>query len=64
MSNLRALRLASTHSQSTSSSLHSKDKKYLVRQHLSPLIKMGALGYAYPEIGNSPHQAYITPPAC
>ncbi len=38
--------------------LNRKDKKYLVRQHLSPLVKKGALKHVYPERGTSPNQAY------
>lgn len=39
--------------------LNRKNKKYLVRQYLTPLVKEGALKYVYPERGNSPNQAYI-----
>lgn len=38
--------------------LNRKDKKYLVTQYLTPLIKDGKLKYIYPERGNSPNQAY------
>ncbi|MDF2549344.1 MAG: ATP-dependent helicase [Chlamydiales bacterium] len=37
-----------------------KDKKYLVRKYLTPLVKEGLLNYAYPEKGNSPNQSYTT----
>jgi len=37
-----------------------KDKKHLVRQYLTPLIKDGLLKYAYPKRGSSPNQAYVT----
>lgn len=40
--------------------LNRKDKKHLVRQYLTPLVKDGLLKYVYPERGNSPNQAYIT----
>lgn len=39
--------------------LNRKDKKHLVTQYLTPLVKEGILKYVYPEIGNSPNQAYI-----
>lgn len=39
--------------------LDRKDKKHLVRQYLTPLVKDGLLKYVYPERGNSPNQAYI-----
>ncbi len=39
--------------------LDRKDKKHLVRQYLTPLVKDGLLKYMYPERGNSPNQAYI-----
>lgn len=39
--------------------LDRKDKKHLVRQYLTPLVKNGLLKYVYPERGNSPNQAYI-----
>jgi ATP-dependent DNA helicase RecG len=38
--------------------LKRKDKKHLVRQYLTPLVKDGLLKYVYPERGNSPNQAY------
>jgi ATP-dependent DNA helicase RecG len=38
--------------------LDRKDKKHLVRQYLTPLVKDGLLKYVYPERGNSPNQAY------
>jgi ATP-dependent DNA helicase RecG len=38
--------------------LNRKDKKHLVRQYLTPLVKDGLLKYVYPERGNSPNQAY------
>ncbi|MFI5342720.1 MAG: ATP-binding protein [Chlamydiales bacterium] len=41
--------------------LNRKNKKYLVRQYLTPLVKKGILKYVYPERGNSPNQAYVTP---
>lgn len=41
--------------------LNRKNKKYLVRQYLTPLVKVGILEYVYPERGNSPNQAYVTP---
>jgi ATP-dependent DNA helicase RecG len=41
--------------------LNRKNKKYLVRQYLTPLVKAGVLEYVYPERGNSPNQAYVTP---
>jgi len=40
--------------------LNRKDKKHLVTQYLTPLVKEGLLKYVYPERENSPHQAYIT----
>lgn len=40
--------------------LNRKNKKYLVRQYLTPLVKAGVLEYVYPERGNSPNQAYVT----
>ncbi len=39
--------------------LNKKDKKHLVRQYLSPLVKQGILEYVYPDKGKSPHQAYL-----
>ena len=39
--------------------LNRKDKKHLVRQCLTPLVKDGFLKYVYPERGSSPNQAYI-----
>ncbi len=38
--------------------LNRKDKKHLVTQYLTPLVKDGKLKYIYPERGNSPNQAY------
>jgi ATP-dependent DNA helicase RecG len=38
--------------------LSRKDKRYLVRQYLTPLVKDGQLKYVYPERGVSPKQAY------
>lgn len=38
--------------------LNRKDKKHLVRQYLTPLVKDGLLKYVYPERGSSPNQAY------
>lgn len=38
--------------------LKRKDKKHLVTQYLTPLVKNGKLKYVYPERGNSPNQAY------
>ncbi len=38
--------------------LERKDKKHLVRQYLTPLVKDGLLKYVYPVRGNSPNQAY------
>ena len=38
--------------------LNRKDKKHLVRQYLTPLVKDSLLKYVYPERGNSPNQAY------
>ena len=38
--------------------LERKNKKHLVRQYLTPLVKDGNLQYVYPERGNSPNQAY------
>ncbi|NGX43045.1 MAG: hypothetical protein K940chlam7_01336 [Chlamydiae bacterium] len=40
--------------------LNRKDKKHLVRQYLSPLVKKGVLRHVYPERGTSPNQAYTT----
>ena len=40
--------------------LNRKDKKYLVTQYLTPLVKNGKLKYLYPEKGNSPNQAYMS----
>lgn len=39
--------------------LGKKDKKHLVRQYLTPLVKDGILKHVYPERGSSPNQAYI-----
>ncbi len=39
--------------------LNKKDKKHLVREYLTPLVKAGNLKYVYPERGNSPNQAYV-----
>jgi len=44
--------------QELASYLDRKDKKHLVRQYLTPLVKDGLLKYVYPERGNSPNQAY------
>jgi len=44
--------------QQLSGVLRKKDKKYLVRQYLTPLVKEGVLKYIYPERGNTPLQAY------
>ena len=38
--------------------LKRKDKKHLVRNHLTPMVKEGMLRYLYPEDENSPNQAY------
>jgi len=38
--------------------LNRKDKKHLVTQYLTPLVKEGKLKYVYPQRGNSPNQAY------
>ena len=38
--------------------LNRKDKKYIVRQYLTPLVKDDLLKYVYPERGSSPNQAY------
>lgn len=40
--------------------LNKRDKKHLVREYLTPLVKAGDLKYLYPERGNSPNQAYVS----
>lgn len=39
--------------------LERKDKKHLVRVHLTPMVEAGLLSYLYPEELESPRQAYI-----
>ncbi len=40
--------------------LNRKDKKHLVTQYLTPLVKSGKLKYVYPARGNLPNQAYTS----
>lgn len=46
-------------SQQLTEILKRKDKKHLVRKHLTPMVKEGLLKYVYPEDVDSPTQAYM-----